>query len=116
MITQRWREYVTIKTKKNLLQIKLDKILKAEVETVFFKTEIFIFTYIKHLKSRSKLKDHRKSAEALSAVFVNMRSLLLSLENAHEQLKLSERWGAGEKKMILSYQLIPSGFIWERIT
>lgn len=105
---------MTIKTKKNQLQIKLDKILKAEVETVFLKTEIFIFTSIKHLKRRSKLKDHRKSAEALAAVFVNIHSLLLSLENAHEPLKLSERWG--EKKMILSYQLIRSGFILERIT
>lgn len=45
-----------------------------------------------------------------------MHLLLFSLENAHEQLKLSERWGAGEERMILSYQLIRSGFIWERIT
>lgn len=45
-----------------------------------------------------------------------MHLLLFSLENAHEQLKLSEGWGAGEQKMILSYQLIRSGFIWERRT
>lgn len=40
------------------------------------------------------------------AVFVNIHPLLLTLESAHEQLRVSERWGAGEEKMILSYQLI----------